>query len=170
MTEKLRKKERQQLRSLVLECQLRRFTTVEALHFIKDKLHVSISESYYFRVRKQIIEDSTEQLHYYEDNKNAFVATYFERIASAQKIERELWSTYYELKEEKKDPNLQLKSLLYLKEVGEYLTDLHSMLPELSGLHFESDRKAEKEKDYDYSKPQLATEMHPGEYSRECKF
>jgi hypothetical protein len=168
MTEKLRKKERQTLRSLVLECQLRRFTTNEALAFIKDKLRVSISESYYFKVRKQIIEDSAEQLHYYEDNKNAYVATYFERIASAQKIERELWSSYYEMKEAKEDRNLQLKSLLYLKEVGEYPTDLHSMLPELSGLHFESDRK--EEKDYDYSKPQLATEMHPGEYSREAKF
>ena len=135
MTEKLTKKRRELLRSLVLDCQLRRFTTAESLAFIKDKLGVAISDTYYFRVRKAIVENAAEQLHYYQDNKNAFVATYFDRIAAGHKIEREIWSTYYESKEEK-DRNIQLKCLLYLKEVGVYLNGLFDELPDLAGLKF----------------------------------
>ena len=62
------------------------------------------------------------------------------------------------MKESKEDRNLQLRSLLYLKEVGEYLTDLHTLLPELSGLRFGSSNKNEQFNDI-----QWATDKEPAE-------
>jgi hypothetical protein len=146
MTEKLSKKQREYLRELVLDAQIRRFTISEALHFIADKLGVPISKTYYFRIKKQIVQDTAEQLHYYEDNKNAFVALYFDRIASGHKIEKELWNTYDECKEEK-DHNGQLKSLLYLSQVGQYVNSIYDILPDMARppIRFSpSDKKQER--------------------------
>ena len=54
MTEKLTKNRRDQLKQLVVQCVLSRFTTIEALHYIRGKLHVSISERYYYQTKRKI--------------------------------------------------------------------------------------------------------------------
>ena len=82
----------------------------------------------------------------------------FGELPQVHKIEREIWNTYYESKEEK-DRNMQLKSLLYLKEVGVYLNGLYNTLPDLAGLKFQSEPAAEE---HQYGK-------HINGYSKDCK-
>lgn len=65
MTELLGKNQRQYLKQLIIECQLRRFTPTEALPFIKDKLGVPVSERHYHTIKKQVLDESMEELHYY---------------------------------------------------------------------------------------------------------
>jgi hypothetical protein len=44
MTGKLSRPKREQLRQLVLDCTIRRLTTLEALSYIREKLHVTITD------------------------------------------------------------------------------------------------------------------------------
>jgi hypothetical protein len=43
------------------------------------------------------------------------------------------------------------------------LAELYNLIPNLADVRFESDKE-------EYNEPQYATEMHPAEYGRECKF
>jgi hypothetical protein len=69
---------------------------------------------------------------------------------------------YQEAKEDN-DKNLQISCIKELQEVSCTLTTLYNMLPEIKGLHFESDNEK-------YTGRQWATEREAAEYSREAKF
>jgi hypothetical protein len=71
MTQKLNRSKREYLRQLVLDTTLRRLTTIEALAYIKEKLHVSITDRYYYVVKKNIIDSSGQQLEYLQKNRTA---------------------------------------------------------------------------------------------------
>jgi hypothetical protein len=166
MTKLLTKPKREQLRQIVLDCTLRRLTTAESLEYIHQKLKVKITERYFFIIKKNIVDSSGQQLAYLQQNRNAYLANFFERIAELYKHQRETWEMYYKAKEDG-DNKFQLECIKHLGEISVSLANLYNVVPNLGEIRFESDKN---EEDYDYSKTQLATEMHPGEYSRECKF
>src|SRR5918999_3092200 len=160
MTKLLTKPKHEQLRQLVLDATLRRLTTAESLAYIKEKLGVKITDRYFFTVKKNIIDSSGQQLEYLAKNRNLFLSQYFERIAELQKHQREIWSIYEEAKEQGKR-KFQLLCLKQLQEISVTITNLYNLLPEIKGLHFESDNEK-------YTGPQWATEKEAAEYSREC--
>jgi hypothetical protein len=162
MTSKLSKPGREQLRQIILDCTLRRLTTKELLEYIKQKLKVKITERYFYTVKKNIVDSSGEQLAYLQQNRNAYLAQYFERIAEQHKFQREMWEIYQEAKQNN-DRNLQIQCIKQLEEISCTLTNLYNLLPEIKGLHFESDNEKYKDR-------QWATEKEEGEYSKECKF
>jgi hypothetical protein len=162
MTSKLSKQGREQLRQVILDCTLRRLTTKEALEYIKQKLRVKITDRYFYTVKKNIVVSSGAQLSYLQQNRNAYLAQYFERIAEQYNFQHELWQMYQEAKEDN-DKNLQISCIKELQEVSCTLTTLYNMLPEIKGLHFESDNEK-------YTGRQWATEREAAEYSREAKF
>lgn len=66
MTEKFSKKRWEELKQLVIQCVLSRFTTIEALQYIRQKLHVSISERYYYQIKTRIATDTNKQIAYFK--------------------------------------------------------------------------------------------------------
>jgi hypothetical protein len=162
MTQKLNRSKREYLRQLVLDTTLRRLTTLEALAYIKEKLHVSITDRYYYVIKKNIINSSGEQLEYLQKNRNAYLSTYFERIHELYKLQRELWELYYQAKADN-DRKVQLDCIQHLKEVSVTLTEIYNLLPNMTGLQFESDNEK-------YNEPQYSTERNIAEYSTGYKF
>jgi hypothetical protein len=116
MTSKLSKLGREQLRQIILDCTLRRLTTKESLEYIKQKLKV-ITDRYFYTVKKNIVDSSGEQLAYLQQNRNAYLAQYFERIAEQHKFQREMWEIYQEAKQNN-DRNLQTQCIKQLEEIS----------------------------------------------------
>ena len=135
----LKKRQREQLRQLVLDATLRRLSTQEALTLIKEKLRVTITDRYYYVVKRNIIDSAGEQLSYLQKNRNAFLANFFERIHENYRYERELWEMYYEAKAEK-DKRFQLDCIDKLREVSVELQRLYDLLPDYKTSVFEGDK------------------------------
>ncbi|CAN5306719.1 hypothetical protein BH18THE2_BH18THE2_09230 [soil metagenome] len=136
MTKKLDRRQRETLRQLILDCTLRRLSTYEALEYIRHKMKVSITERYYFVVKKNIIDSAGEQITYLQKNRNAYLANIFERIAEQHKITKELWEMYYSAKDEK-ERNVQLSCIRELKDISVNLLNIHTIIPGIAGLQFE---------------------------------
>jgi hypothetical protein len=152
MTEKLSKSERQQLKQLVVDCEIQRLSTSEALSYIKQKLGVTLSDRHFYRVKRQITEEAGDQLDYLSKTKSAYVANYFERIHEGYRYQRKLWKIFHS----EKDHNCQLKCLRNLKEVSVYLAELYALLPSLgitfSGTTNDNNMYEEHTCDYGYGK------------------
>ena len=119
MTKKgLTRHQREHLRQIVLDCTLRRLSTSEALAMIKEKLHVSIAERYFYTVKKNIVDGAGEQVNYLMQNRNAYLSEYFERIAEQRKFQREIWELYYEAKADN-DRNMQITCV---KTIARYIS------------------------------------------------
>jgi hypothetical protein len=132
----LKKRQREQLRQLVLDATLRRLSTSEALTLIKDKIKVTITDRYYYVVKKNIIDSAGNQLAYLQKNRNAFLANFFERIHENYRYERELWEMYYQAKAEN-DKRFQLDCIDKLREVSVELQRLYDLLPDYKTSVFE---------------------------------
>ena len=132
----LKKRQREQLRQLVLDATLRRLSTQEALTLIKDKLRVTITDRYYYVVKKNIVDSAGNQLEYIQKNRNAFLANFFERIHENYRYQRELWEMYYQAKAEK-DKRFQLDCIDKLREVSVELQRLYDLLPDYKNTVFE---------------------------------
>jgi hypothetical protein len=135
----LKKRQREQLRQLVLDATLRRLSTQEALSLIKDKLRVTITDRYYYVVKKNIIDSAGQQLVYLQKNRNAFLAYFFERIHENYRYQRELWEMYYQAKAEN-DKRFQLDCIDKLREVSVELQRLYDLLPDYKTSVFEGDK------------------------------
>lgn len=135
----LRKRQREQLRQLVFDATLRRLSTSEALQYIKDKLRVTITDRYYYVVKKNIVDSAGNQLTYLQKNRNAFLANFFERIHENYRYQRELWEVYHQAKAEK-DKRFQLDCIDKLREVSVELQRLYDLLPDYKTSVFEGDK------------------------------
>ncbi|CAN5398336.1 hypothetical protein BH18THE2_BH18THE2_37820 [soil metagenome] len=91
-------------------------------------------------------------------NRNAYLSEYFERIAEQRKFQREVWKLYYQAKADN-DRNMQLSCIKQLQDISVYLTNIYNLLPNITGLHFESE---EEEYQHQYGK-------HINGYSKDCK-
>jgi hypothetical protein len=136
----LKKRQREQLRQLVLDATLRRLSTQEALSLIKDKLRVTITDRYYYVVKKNIIDSAGQQLVYLQKNRNAFLANFFERIHENYRYQRELWEMYYQAKAEN-DIKVRLDCIRELREVSVELQRLYDLLPDYKTSVFERERE-----------------------------
>jgi hypothetical protein len=139
MTGKLTRSKREILRQLVLDCTIRRLTTTEALSYIKDKLHVTITDRYYYVVKKNIIDSSGQQLVYLQQNRNAFLSNFFERIHENYRYQKELWEMYHQAKTDN-DIKVRLDCIRELREVSVELQRLYDLLPDYKTSVFEGDK------------------------------
>jgi hypothetical protein len=135
----LKKRQREQLRQLILDATLRRLSTQEALTLIKDKLRITITDRYYFVVKKNIIDSTGDQLAYLQKNRNAFLANFFERIHENYRYQHELWELYYQAKADQ-DKHFQLDCIDKLREVSVELQRLYDLLPDYKTSVFEGDK------------------------------
>jgi hypothetical protein len=134
MTEKFTKRRREELRQLVIQCILSRFTTVEALQYIREKLHVSISRRYYFQVKRKITSDTSKQLQYFTRNKNAYLHEFYQRILEIQFLQKKMWELH---DNNEKDPEFRLGCVKELRMLTMTLVDLYKILPGISGFEFQ---------------------------------
>ena len=136
----LKKRQREQLRQLVLDATLRRLSTSESLTLIKEKLRITITDRYFYVVKRNIIESAGNQLAYLQKDRNAFLANFFERINENYRYQRELWEMYYQAKAEK-DKRFQLDCIDKLREVSVELQRLYDLLPDYKTSVFEGEDK-----------------------------
>ena len=134
MTEKFTKKQREQLKRLVLECVLSRFTTVEALQYISKKLHVPISRRYYFQIKRSITSDTNKQLAFFTKNKDAYLYEFYQRIVEIDFLQKKMWELY---DNNEKDPEFRLDCIKELRMLTMTLVDLYKILPGISGFEFQ---------------------------------
>ena len=134
MTEKLSKQQREQLKRLVLQCVLLRFTTVEALRYISKKLHVSISRRYYFQIKEKIASETDKQLAYFTKNKDAYIHEFYQRILEIEFLQKKMWELY---DKNEKDPEFRLDCIKELRMLTMTLVDLYKILPGISGFEFQ---------------------------------
>ena len=135
----LKKRQREQLRQLVLDATLRRLSTSEALALIKEKLRITITDRYFYVVKRNIIDSAGNQLAYLQKNRNAFLANFFERIHENYRYQGELWEMYYQAKAEK-DKRFQLDCIDKLRQVSVELQRLYDLLPDYKTSVFEGDK------------------------------
>ena len=136
MTEKFSKKRREELKQLVIQCVLSRFTTFEALQYIRQKLHVSISERYYYQIKTKIATDTNKQIAYYPKNKDAYLHEFYQRILEIEYLQKKLWELY---DKNEKDPEFQLGCIKELRHLSMTLVDLYNILPGITGFGFQYD-------------------------------
>ena len=136
MTEKFSKKQRDQLKQLVIQCVLSRFTTIEALRHIREKLHVSISERYYFQIKTKITDDTNIQIVYFTKNKDAYLHEFYERILEIEYLQKKLWELFDNNEE---DPEFQVGCIKELRMLTMTLVDLYNILPNITRFEFQYD-------------------------------
>jgi hypothetical protein len=134
VTEKLSKRQREQLKRLVLQCVLSRFTTVEALQYIREKLHNSISRRYYFQIKRRIASDTNKQLARYTKNKDAYLHEFYQRIVEIEFLHKKMWELY---DNNEKDPKFRLECIKELRMLTMTLVDLYKILPGITGFEFQ---------------------------------
>jgi len=131
MTEKLSKEKRDYLKRLVKETILWRYTTVEALNYITQKLGVSISERYYFDVKAKVTEENKEKQQYFEDNRGTiFIEEYMMRIMEMENYQRDTWQL---IRKHEDNPAFQLQCYRQLHQLTMTLAELYVNLPDAFG-------------------------------------
>ena len=138
MTEKLSKNQREQLKQLVIQCVLSRFTTIEALQFIREKLHVSISERYYYQTKRKIAGDTNKQIAYFTKNKDAYLYEFYQRILEIEYLQKKMWELY----DNNDKPESQVDCIKELRQLTMTLVTLYNILPGITGFEFQYDKFA----------------------------
>lgn len=121
---------------LVIQCILSRFTTVEALHYIREKLHVSISRRYYFHIKAKITNDTTKQLAYFTKNKDVYLHEFYQCILEIEFLQKKMWKLY---DNNENDPKFQLDCIKKLRMITTTLVDHYQLLPNITGFEFQYD-------------------------------
>jgi hypothetical protein len=121
---------------LVMKCILSRLTTIEALQYIREKLHVSISRRYYFQIKRKIANDTNKQYAFFTKNKNAYLHEFYQRIAEIEFLQKKMWELY---DNNEKDPKFRLDCIKELRMLTMTLMDLYQILPNITGFEFQYD-------------------------------
>jgi hypothetical protein len=171
MMKKFTKKRREELMQLVIKCVLSRFTTVEALQFIGEKLHVSISRRYYFQIKRKITNDTNKQLVYFIKNKNAYLHEFYQRIVEIEFLKKKMWELY---DNNEKDPEFQLDCIKELRKLTITLVDLYQILPSVTGFEFQYNNNQSillrKDNNISWTEEETKAFEDKANNSREAKF
>jgi hypothetical protein len=140
MTQKLNRNQREYLKQLVLESQLSRLSTSEALNFIEQKLGVLISERYYFQCKRMIEDDAKKRLTYFTKTRSAYLHEFYERIHEIEFLQKKHWELHdkHAAAADNNNAKLQLDCIKELRLLSVTLADLYNMLPLITGFEFES--------------------------------
>lgn len=128
--------QRQQVRQLVLEADIQRFSTNESLAYIKGKTTtyampggIEISPEYFFQVKRNIHHAVEGRLEHFRKHRTAFIEEFFKRVDEVNKYQQELWAIFH------KNPHnstLQKDCIKELHQLTVTLTNLYDALPAFS--------------------------------------
>jgi hypothetical protein len=77
---------------------------------------------------------------YLQENRNAFLANFFEMIHEQYRYQKELWEMYYQAKTEN-DTKVRLECIREVREVSVELQRLYDLLPQYKTSVFERERE-----------------------------
>jgi hypothetical protein len=124
--------QRQQLKQLILECDVQRFTVEESLAYIKGRMRgETISEDYLYLLKKGIQRSVGTRLKHLREHRTAFIEQIFRRIDEIEKYQKELWAEYH------KHPNnvyLRLNLIRELHQLTITLDGLYKEIPQYTGV------------------------------------
>lgn len=125
--------QRQQLKQLVLECEVQRFTTEESLDYIQQRMYLDkrISAEYFYLLKRAIHKGIEPRLKHLRENRTAFIEQIFKRIDEIEKYQRELWDEYH------KHPHnayLHLNCIKELHQLTITLDLLYKDIPQYTGI------------------------------------
>jgi hypothetical protein len=162
LSNKLTKQQRELLRSLISKTIILRYTTAESLSYIKQELGVSISESYFFEVKANIVEENEYVMEHYGEKMHAsLLSEFMKRIREMELCQSEQWAIYH------KTDDLKFKADLIMKlaELTIRLEELYNLLPDWINLS-----KGESPKIRTNVDPLTGLELNNADFSREAKF
>ena len=124
--------QRQQLKQLVLECDVQRFSIPESVAYIKGRMGgETISEDYFWQLRAAIRKGLETRLKHLREHRTAFIEQVFKRIDETEKYQKELWAEYH------KHPNqayLRLNLIRELHQLTITLDSLYKDIPQYTGI------------------------------------
>jgi hypothetical protein len=124
--------QRQQLKQLVLECDVQRFTTEESIAYIKGRMRgETISPEYYYLLKKGIQRGLETRLKHLRENRIAFIEQVFKRIDEIEKYQKELWAEYHK---HPNNPYLRLNCIRELHQLTVTLDGLYKDIPQYTGI------------------------------------
>jgi hypothetical protein len=116
------------IRQLVIESEVQRLSTREALAYIQGKLGRPLAEETYFYHKRGIKKSGTGRLAAMMKSRDAFLQQYFERIDECKKYQQELWR----LMRLSDNDFLKKSCITELREITVILTQLYDLMPQMA--------------------------------------
>jgi hypothetical protein len=124
--------QRQQLKQLILECDVQRFTYEESLAYIKARMHgETISQEYLYALRRAMLRGVETRLKHLREHRTAFIEQIFRRIDEIEKYQKELWAEYHK---HPNQPYLRLKLIAELHQLTITIDNLYKDIPQYTGV------------------------------------
>jgi len=118
--------ERDYLKQLVLECDVQRFSSKEALAYIHAKLGKQISHDYYVVIKRNQRRSLASKLDYFRKHRTAYIEQFFRRIAEIEKYQQALWNDYHLYAG---NPRVRRECISELHQLTITLANLYEVLP-----------------------------------------
>lgn len=146
MTQKLTRNQRDHLRQLVQESQLKRLTAMEGVQYVNQKLGIPIGVEYYNKIKGDIKKNVGKRIEILQKDRYAYHAKFFERIDELKSYQKDLHEI---IKKNSDKPHIQRACMTELRELTISLSNLYLLFPDLLPVQFVNDShiiiKREKE-------------------------
>ena len=113
------------LKDIILECIIKRYTVEETLSYTKNKLGVDITNHDHNRIRGELKREIGTNLKHLQRNKSAYRREYFKRVEEIRLIQKNLWKL---IDENQFMPGLQKDCLIELNESTVTLGNLYESI------------------------------------------
>lgn len=121
MTQKLTRNQREHLKQLVLDSQIKRLTATEALQYIHQKLGVLIGVDYFNKIKGDIKKNVRNRIELLQKDRYAYVGEYFKRIDELKSYQKDLQEI---IRKNSDKPHIQRDCMSELKELTTSLTSI----------------------------------------------
>jgi hypothetical protein len=130
----LTKNQRETLKQLVLESQLKRLTGTEAVEWIYQKSQISIGIDYYRHVKSQLSREVSKRVQSLMKDRYAYLAQYFERIDELKQYQKDLQEL---IRKNPDDHQLHKSCYSELHSLTLSINSLYELLPEVTTLQLQ---------------------------------
>lgn len=126
--QRLTKTEREAVDSIVNNCKMSRLTAIETSDIIKERLNITLSESWIARIRMRQKTSTKSRIFKLTKDRYEFIRHYLDRIDEIKNLQAKFWEEYFKIE----DPVSRINSLKEAREQTVLLTDLIEHLPQVS--------------------------------------
>jgi len=162
------------LKDVILECIIKRYTVEETLSYTKNKLGVDITNHDHNRIRGELKREIGTNLKHLQRDKSAYRREYFKRVEEIRLIQKNLWKL---IDENQVKPELQKDCLKELHHSTVTLGNLYESIHNLD--QGEADQKADEQEEVSEqtmdssnvkaSPPEVQANTHIAKYSPDGK-
>lgn len=132
---KLTQVQKEQLKRCIMDCTIRRLSTIETQKYISDRMQVEISTDYIRHAKMDIKKDSEKQMNAYRKEKFAFLdEIFFTRVEELKLLQK----TLHEIIETEEDNEIRIKAANELTGITTLLSNYYEQLPGMSQLGVEA--------------------------------